>query len=439
MSDTATLRELPPVEPVDPPTRFRQSLLNRANGCKRSAYLYAKYGGGGTAVELDFGTAGHLFFERAMSDLIANEEKTLYSAAEGEDPVAAAREVASLTAAMVDEVLREHPELSVPIAHPSHSVDHLREIAYHWAIAQDVDPESVLGLEQLFTLETPCGVTVTGKVDCLMGLDPDVLGVDDQKTSFNVPAQSEFEAFLQIKLYALMALVGTPVDVAADGSWQPRLPVGEGVNMVRGRMVYPRMKPHDGALLSREVFFTRQELLDWQHDLNGMVEDLARRFGIIEDSDRAWRFPAVAGAWCSECPCALECPLPPRLRDHAGTINDPDQAALALASILTVRRDADAMMREVRNWAKRNGSVRVGDFEFAWRETVKHDPVDWDALEAALYEAQTFGSPFAREMFVREKVGQSFSKRKLEPEELQEETADAKQSADERWGESAPF
>jgi hypothetical protein len=97
------------------------------------------------------------------------------------------------------------------------------------------------------------------------------------------------------------------------------------------------------------------------------------------------------------------------------------------------------MMREVRNWAKRNGSVRVGDLEYAWRETVRHDPVDWDALEEALYEAQTFGAPFAREQFVRERVAQSFAKRKLEPEELQEETANAKQSADERWGADAPW
>lgn len=439
MSDaTLQLRDLPPVEPITPPERFRQSLLNRANGCKRSAYLYAKYGGGRPAIELDFGSAAHFFFERAMSDLIAQGEASLYAPAEGEDPVAAAREVASLTAAMVDEVLREHPELSVPIAHETHSVDHLREIAYHWAIAQDVDPRTVMGLEQMFILDTPSGIPVTGKVDLHLLLRDGVFGVEDYKTGFNVPAQSEFEALLQLKLYALMALVGNPVEVR-DGEWVRLPPLGEGVNYVRGRMLYPRLKPDEDGLRKREVLFTRQQLMDWQHDSDGLVEDLAARFGMTDDPDRAWRFPAVAGSWCNECPCKPECPLPAQLRDHAGTVNTRDDAAEALGSVLRSRAGADALMKEVRSWARRNGAVRVGDLEFDWRDTVKHDPIDYEALEQAVYEAAQFGKPFEAGLFIRTRTTQSFTKKKLSPVELagqQIEEADADGS---RFGDAAPF
>jgi hypothetical protein len=91
----------------DVPTNFRQSLLARADVCRHSAML-ALTTPEQDAHELAFGAAAHAFAERLMNDLIAQGEKSLYAPAEGEDPVAAAREVASLSAAMVDEILREH-------------------------------------------------------------------------------------------------------------------------------------------------------------------------------------------------------------------------------------------------------------------------------------------------------------------------------------------
>lgn len=447
MSDTTLeLRDLPPVEPVSVPKRFRQSMLARANGCKRSAYLYAKYGGGQPAVELDFGSAAHLFFERAMSDLIARGEKSLYVPSFTQDPktgdavpedaVRAAMEVASLTAAMVDEILREHPELSVPISHESHSVDHLREVAYHWAIAQDVDPDTVLGLEQMFVLDTDCGIVLSGKLDLHLLLSGGVFGVEDYKTSYNVPGQAESEALMQLKLYALMALVGNPVEVV-DGEWHRLPPLGDGVNYVRGRMVFPRMKPDEDGLRTREVLFTRQQLFDWRSDLNLMVEDLARRFGVIEDPERAWRFPAVSGSHCNTCACEAECPLPARLRDYAGTVNTREEAAATLAAVERSRALSNAGVKEAREWAKRNGPVRVGDCVWEWRDTAKHVPVDWDGLEAAVFEAAQFGRPFEKELFLRTRTSPSFVKRKLVPEEIEEANANGDGSS--RFGDDAPW
>jgi hypothetical protein len=205
------LRNLPPVEPVELPQRLSQTLLAHANACRRSAWLYLRRRGGVPAVELDFGTAAHLVFERIVSDLIATGERALYAAAEGEDQESAAKQVASLSAAVVDEVLRERRDLQVPIAHPTHSVDHLREQAYHFAATTPVDPETVLGLEQKFALELPSGWTVVGKLDVAEDLGGGLLGVTDYKTVFNAETEGEFADKFQGKMYALLLLFGTPL------------------------------------------------------------------------------------------------------------------------------------------------------------------------------------------------------------------------------------
>lgn len=427
------------LEPVTPPARFSQTLLAKADACRRSAYLYLKYPGS-TGHELWFGSAGHAFAERLLSDLIAAGQPTLYEPGytqgpEGElvpeDPATAARQVASMSAAMLDEVMAEHPEWAVPIAHKSHSRDHLRQCAYHLAAGLDVDPQTVLGLEQKFVLDLPCGVTVSGKLDVLADLGSDVLGVDDYKFTFNVPAQADFVEIFQLKLYGVLAMFGVP---EVDGVRQD--PVGDGIQFVRGRQVYPRYLEDDGTVRTREVVFSRQQLQDWLHDLDALAADVARRLGSLEEE--SW--PAVAGSHCSECPCQMECPLPAKLRDYAGTVNDRERAALALGAAVRAREVANATVREVRNWAKRNGPVVVGDVEWAWRDTTKHDPVDWEGLEAAVWRAQQFGEPFDASLFVRTRVGQSFAKRKLAPAEVAAQIEEeAKADGGSRFGDDAPF
>jgi hypothetical protein len=400
--------------PIERPTTLRQSLLARADACRRSAYLALKYPDQ-RSVEMDFGSAGHFFLERLVSDLIAQSEPSLYAPAEGEDPVAAAKQVASLSAAMVDEILREHPELNVPIAHKSHSVDHLRQVAYHLAVGLPFDPQQVLGLEQSFELDLECGWMLTGRVDVLLGLRDDTLGVDDAKTSYNTEDdRATFENLFQLRAYALLVLFGVPVDPAGNRL----LSVGDGVNWVRARHLYPRYLTGENEVRTMEAVFSRQQVQDWRHDLERLAADFVVPFDAApEFFEGDW--PARSGSWCSECACQQECPLPPKLRDYAGTVNTVEQASLALGAADRTSAVVNATRKEVREFAKRAGPIRVGDGEYRWVETEKWD-TDWEGLEAAVFEAVNFGQPFDMSLYRKRKPGTSFKRVRLEPDEIKE-------------------
>jgi hypothetical protein len=443
------LRDLPPVDVAPPrPARFSQTLLRHANNCKRAAYLYLRYGGGTPAVQLDFGTAAHAFFERALLELLERGESSLYAPQAGEDAEFAAREVASLTAAMVDELLRERPELTVPIAHPTHSQDHLREQAYHWAVACDIEPESVLAVERKFLLELPSGITISGKLDVAQSLGPDWAQVSDYKTTFAAESEGSFEDSFQGKLYALLLLFGTPVEkvpcpagcgtrcplvydceeCAGSGFVERALPpMGEGINWVRVRELYPRLRPRDGRLREVAAVYSRQSLADWLPDVDRLAADLVERF-------ESRRYPAVPGSHCSECPCQPECPLPAVLRRHAGTINSMGEAAEAAEKIETQDAEVKATKAELRRFGKAWGPIRYGaDRVLEFQESESFD-TDWPALEDGVVRAVEYGEPFELGSFRRRRVSSRFVARTLDPDELEPE-----ESLDERFGSEAPF
>jgi RecB family exonuclease len=411
--------------PIELPTTLRQSLLARADACRRSAYLMLRHPDQ-QAHELHFGSAAHAFLERLITDLIQQGEPSLYAPAEGEDPVAAAKQVASLSAAMVDEVLREHPEWPVPIAHPSHSVDHLRQIAYHLAVGLPVDPAAVLGVEQSFELDLENGWLLTGRLDVLSQARDDTLEVSDLKSTFNVESESGFSSLFQMRLYALLAMFGFPVDSGGNRL----MPVGEGVGWVQARHLYGRYLTDENEVRTVGTVFSRQEIQDWRHDVERLATDVVDRMGV--DSLDAW--PATPGSHCSQCAAPQECPLPPKLRDYAGTVNTVEQASLALGAADRTSAVVNATRKEVREFAKRAGPIRVGDGEYRWVETEKWD-TDWEGLEAAVFEAVNFGAAFDLSLYRRRKSGTSFKFVKGEPAELREEA----KANGERFGDSAPF
>lgn len=419
------MRDQPPVAPIELPQRLSQTLLGRANVCKRSAWLYITHDGGAPAHELHFGTAIHAVIERILTDLIVSGEPTLYAAAEGEDPVAAQRAVSSLTAAIVDEVLAEHPELTVPIVHPTHSVDHLREQAFHFAVASDIGPDTVLGLEQRMRLTLPSGITVSGRVDVLRYLTTGLYGVDDIKSTFAAQSEGEFEDSWQGKLYAAMVAFGQPFD--ADGEPMPKL---EGVQFVQAREVYPRLAPRDDRLRSVAAVYSRQQLSDWLPDLDWLARDFAAR---AETGD----FPAVPGSHCSSCAAPDECPLPASLRRHAGTINTHDDAAEAAEWIEVTKPRVSATEREIKAFAKAHGPVRYGRDKV--REFVEQESfdTDWPALERGVAEAVQFGVAFDLADYRKRRVSNRFVSRKLAPAELGDETEVL--TDEERYGADAPF
>ncbi len=230
-------RRLPAVEPVDVPGRFSMTLLDRADNCPRSAYLGVKYRNGPSSHPLDRGTLQHAVLERAMKELIVRGERSfvesgmvrVFRRVDGvlidelvpETPESAAQDVAASMAALVDEVLRERPDLVVP----RREVDDVREAAYHWAISYDVNPDDVAGLERLMVLDLDCGWTISGRLD-LIALPSTELGqVDDYKSGQHVRSQDEYEGSLQAWLYAVLLCFGVPVTREPC----PHCPVEQGV------------------------------------------------------------------------------------------------------------------------------------------------------------------------------------------------------------------
>ncbi len=140
--------------------------------------------------------------------------------------------------------------------------------------------------------------------------------------------------------------------------------------------------------------------------------------GVITNG--SWDFPARSGSWCSMCPASSECPLPPHLRDHAGTINTVDQAAEAWEKVLLVKAQVAAIEREIKTFCKaHNATIRVGDLEWSWqmREGRAVRKVggrsDWDGLVAAVVEAAEFGKPFDVSEYVVATAGSEFKKSKV--------------------------
>jgi hypothetical protein len=461
---TVDYTALPPVPLVERPRRFSQSLMARANVCPRSAYLAVKHRGGPGSHAMDRGTLGHLVFERALRDLLRHGERAIGSPGmqrvfryvdgvlvdelQPEDPEAVARTTADAMAALVDEVLREHPELVVP----RHEVDAVREMAFHWAAGYDVDPEHVAGIERLMVVDLDCGVTISGRLDVIALPSPELGQVDDYKTRAAPRSQEEYEQDVQPWIYAVLLLYGVPVDrepCACGGSGEqmevltpnldPRDPAWEGREMpcpcegrgylerrdetwdvgrhlrgVNTRELYPHPRLRDDGLMQhRELLLHRTAVADYKADLERDAEMLLRRF---ETGD----FPARSGSWCTTCPARAECPLPEHLRDHAGTVNSLAEAEEAWESAQHDKARVAAIEREVKNFCKAHGlAIVVGDERWEWEPTegraVRRNgrSSDWDGLQAAVQEAVDFGTPFEIGEWVKPTAGTTFKRKKV--------------------------
>ena len=429
-------RAFEPVPPVDRPSRLSQTMLRHMDNCPRSGYLYLKHKGGPSSAPMDRGSAFHLFAERMVVELVARGEKSLFAPAQdgdggGEDLSQAAKDVASLTQAMVEQVFEDHPDLVMPASER----DAVRVMAYHLAVAFDVDPQSVVGIERAFELDLECGWKIVGKVD-LAALPTATRGlVDDYKTSLAVPSQEEHAQSFQAKLYALLLMYGRPV----DGE-----PFGSHLTHVTGRMIYPRAKPRETGkglrLVQREATWSRGQLDEFRMD----VEALGRR---VSDALGSGDWPAQAGPHCSECPAPRECPIPRELRNFAGTILEPEQASEAWEWAMRAKAAVAAVEKEVKAFAKAHGGVVVGDQVFEWRvsESRRLRSVggrsDWDGLAQAVLDAATYGTPFDIDEYVRWVPTNTFKGRPLatDDEMVGEDPPADERSPDEKWGADAPF
>lgn len=439
--DRIDLRKLPPVEPLERrPSRLSQTALKHADACPRSGYLYLKHRGGAANHPLDRGSALHVFAERMVLELIRQQEASLYAPQPGEDEDVARRQVASLTHAMVDEILRERTDLVVPAS----EADAIRAMAYNLAVGFDVDPQTVVGVERMFGMEI-AGWWVIGKIDLASLPGVHMAQVDDYKTSLHVPTQEEFESAFQTRLYALLLMFGVPLD---GDDLTPGEPVGEFLTHVRARMLYPRRLRQDGRVFYRDMTYSRLELEAFRGD----VERLVQR---VEQGLDTGDWPARYGPHCTECPAEPECPLPKHLRSFHGAINTDEQAGEALAWAMRMKDRVSSTEKEVKEYVKSTGRPLVVDgMSFGFETRVSRQlrsrggRSDWEGLEGAVQEAVQYGAPFAIEDFVIERASNTFKGRPLVADELEigeaddgrsDDPAERERQRDEQFGADAPF
>lgn len=401
------LRHLPALPPMEPPKRFSQTLLSNAHNCKRSAYLYVKHHGGTPAHELDRGSAFHLFAARATTVMVVNGEPTIPP---------------ELAQTLLEEVLDEHPEFTVPLD----QVDALREMAYHFAMGMTIDTDTIACIERKFLLELPGGYTLSGIVD-LANIDGQGAIIDDYKTVFLPPAQTGndgYEGSFQGKFYSALVMFGNPVterpcpvcargdgkfDAAHCDACDSRRKIveldrclGEHLTWVDVGERYPRYLDSAGDMLRRHYGMTRLEVQKVRDDLARMARHLDHAF-------RTGEWPAISGTHCARCPCEPECPLPRNLRSFAGAINTLEEAQEASEYYFRQNPRLQALRKEIKTWAGLHGAFRFGR-DKEWRfEPVVRTMTDWPAMNAAIEDARQFGTPFNAEQYRKRQEGTSFA------------------------------
>jgi hypothetical protein len=430
-------REEPVPWEVRAPARMSVTLGRKLDNCPRDAALYLKYRDyPSSSGPLLRGSLVHLFHERMMGQLIAHGEKSLFApgftqevdartglptgGVRAESAAAAAAEVAQTTREWVDELAEE---TGWPLSEAE--VDEARVMAYHIAVGNEVDPETVVALEQAFVLELEDGRELIGKVD-VASIGPDgVLQVDDLKSSFYVPPEDDVQKLVQAPWYAAGLLWGRPLlseqcptcrggailkcmvcggrDAYPEGTWQwgpadvdhveadctscgPGVtgqvplkcpacdgrgsvetlgdPLGlEHVQWVRCRQVYPRFLNPSGFMSSRGG-----DALLGRADLRERVQAAARVSHRLQRGldDRVW--PAKSGPHCSECTAEAECPLPRQLRRFAGAIQSVEQASEAYEWLVRQQSLIKATRAEVINHLKAANvpSIAVGSERYGF-------------------------------------------------------------------------
>lgn len=375
-TDLRTLPPIPKKARVAPPEKISQTLLSKWDTCHRSAYLYLKHKGGPQSHAMARGEAFHQFVEEAVAYL-RDEGETEMPAEVGKD------RMMELIARRRDLVLPEHEQNA------------LRALAWNWCAATVVDPDRLVGIEQMIELEVG-GWIVRGKLDFAEVLtDFNRAVVRDYKTALAVPSQDEIEngaKSFQGRLYACLLLFGLP-----EGE---TFPLGVGIDEVDVELCYPRyVNSATGEMVGRTVTWTRDQLVDFRASAEIHVEGLARSL-----DDGLWQ--ASPGSHCFECPCRPECPIPEQHHDFE-EIADMDQA-VALAEQWYVRDLANRRLKDsLRGFAEQlDEPIYFGDYKLAFRLQERRE-IDWEAIDR--------GVPLDRAVSVVPST--KFDKFKISPEE----------------------
>lgn len=329
---------------VERPEMASQTLMSRFNVCPFSAALYLDNKGGPQTPAMLRGSVFHRFVEEAVSYLVDQGETQM-------PPEVAKDRMMAL--------LAESEHL------PEHEMNVCRLLAWNWASATAIDPDCIVGLEQMIELEIG-DFTVRGKLD-FAEIGPFGAFVQDLKTSISLPSQDEIEngaKSFQGRFYALLLLFGIPEGEA--------LPLGKGLDECRVQLAFPRYTNEEtGELIGREVTWTRDQLTDFKRSLEIQLDELAR-------SLESGEWDAIPGSWCAECPKRSACPLPEQAFDFE-VIETVEQAETALELHLTRDHQQRQLMRSVSQFHEEFAQpIQVGDYAYDRRLETRRS-VDWDA------------------------------------------------------------
>jgi hypothetical protein len=445
------LRRLPPVDPVEPPSRWSQTILRHGNTCQRAAYLYQRHHGGLPGHQLDRGTAFHLAWAKTTNLIL--ERYAIDAGEDGDVDYSVDEHTAKL---MLEEVFDEHPELTVPL----HERDELRVMMSHMANGFSVNPAQVVAVERKFVL-TLGEYKVSAILDLAL-ISGTAAIIRDAKTQWDAPSQAEYAASFQGRLYAVVLVYGQPVteipceagcgtrcplisdcEICEGRGYTERLeaPLGEHLQAIDVGEIFPRYmscgscgaKAHTGGrcdecggtmeVAVRNMPLARIEIDALRRDIEDQCAQLAKAFETNQ-------FPAVTGSHCARCPCEPECPLPRNLRNYAGAIQTEAEAAEAMEWYQRNNGRIKATKAEVKNFCKIHGPLRFGVDLIAEFAEVKRWETNWTAIEQGAARAAQYGEPFDMGEHRRQKAGTDFVVRKLTEIELAAER-DAKQQQDE--------
>lgn len=393
--------------------RMSQTFLRHANGCMRSGFLYALFKGEASTVEMQRGKALHAIVERARREAIVNGEAIV--------PGEIVKDIAN-------DVLTEMPL-------PVEEHDYVREAVFRWAREETADPASVVALETLFAVDI-AGVEVRCKVDFAELLQGGgLVRVKDWKSSRGAPGFEEIARKrpdgslaaknFQLVLYAVAMAFGVPVrEEIADGERveiREPFPVAGQAQAFELEFVFPGIEDRERKIVRRPVSLTRLELVEYR----ASIEALVRRVLAAEESGD---WPAVVSDQaCSECPAKRLCPIPVELRDHAGRINTPDEAAEAL-QVLDRRKAHDAaVLKEVKAFVKTlpGEELRYGQDMVLERTVMESERIaDKDGLRAAVERARLYGEPFEWSDYAKTVKSTPWKQRRLTEAELAEALAE---------------
>lgn len=334
---------------VERPEKASQTFLSRFNVCPFSAALYLKTKGGPQSPAMLRGSLFHRFVEESVAYLV-DEGETQMPPEVGKDRMMA--------------LIRDSGEHL-----PEYEMNALRAMAWNWSDATVIDPDEIVGLEQMIELQIG-NWTVRGKLD-FAEIGP-VQGalIRDYKTQINIPSQDEIEngaKSFQGRFYALLLLFGIPENES--------FPLGNGLDEVRVELAFPRYSnPETGELIGREVTWTRDQLVDFRNSLEIHLAEL-------DESLESGEWHASPGSWCAECPLRSACPIPEQAMEFE-VIESVEQAEQALSLHLTRDAAQRRLMKSVSSFHEDHAQpIVVGDYAFDRRLETRRS-VDWDAAEA---------------------------------------------------------